>query len=120
MTSAHELPWVVEERLGHARQAAERLAVCIATYASWESGEFSPNIRLYPRVYDFLGAYPVPDATQALGARLAAWRRVRGLSVAEAARMAGLDPGTVGRLERHPERSLYGRIRRAVNRLLEP
>ena len=33
--------------------------------------------------------------------------------------MAGLDPGTVGRLERHPDRPLYGRIREAVDRLLE-
>ncbi|MEK6688510.1 MAG: helix-turn-helix transcriptional regulator, partial [Gemmatimonadota bacterium] len=88
------------------RQAADRLAVCVATYASWESGEFSPNIRLCPRVYAFLGSCPAPDEPTVLGARLAAWRRSRGLSAAEAARMAGLDPGTVGRLERSPDRPL--------------
>ena len=101
------------------RQAADRLAVCVATYASWESGEFNPSIRLYPSVCGFLGSWPVPDTSQALGTRLAAWRRSNGLSAAEAARLAGLDPGTVGRLERYPDRPLYGRIRGAVERLLE-
>jgi transcriptional regulator with XRE-family HTH domain len=101
------------------RQAADRLAVWVATFASWESGEFNPNIRLYPRVYGFLGSCPLPAEPPALGARLEAWRRSKGLSAAEAARMAGLDPGTVGRLERHPDRPLHARVREAVNRLLQ-
>jgi transcriptional regulator with XRE-family HTH domain len=100
------------------RQAGHSLKVCLATYASWESSQGSPSIRSFPRVYGFLGYVPAQNEPQALGDRLVAWRRSKGLSAAEVARMAGLDPGTVLRLEHHPDRALHGRIRKAVNRIL--
>lgn len=65
----------------------------------WERDEREPSVEAFPGIIDFLGYEPWPFPVT-LGDALVAERRRRGLAVAHAAKLAGIDPGTWGRWER--------------------
>ena len=68
---------------------AVRLAVPEHRYLLWERGRHLPDLRALPRVLAALGDAPAEPADLSLGARLKAWRFGHGLSLVEAAAMAG-------------------------------
>jgi transcriptional regulator with XRE-family HTH domain len=64
----------------------------------WERDVREPMVSFYPAIIRFLGSEPWPVPTT-LPERLKAERRRRGLSIAEAANVVGVDEGTYGRWE---------------------
>ena len=77
--------------------AARRIGVCRGTYRGWERGRH-PSARFWPAIIDFLGHDPHPSPVT-LGGRLAAARRVLGLSQQDLARRLGVTQGAVHRWE---------------------
>lgn len=73
--------------------AATRLEVSDGTLRNWERGR-APHVASYPRIIAFLGADPWPEP-KTLPQKLQAERYRRGLNVAQAAAVLGVDPSTV-------------------------
>ena len=64
----------------------------------WERDTHEPTIHHWPNVIAYLGYKPWQEP-QTLPEKLAAERRLRGLSIVEAALIMGVDEGTFGRWE---------------------
>ena len=77
---------------------ARQLHVGEWTYLKWEHDRTFPNIRMWPRVFSFLGFYPFP-VPRTLSDRLIAFRRLHGLSRKELAGQLGVDEGTLATWE---------------------
>ena len=85
--------------LGHRRiDAARVMGVDPKTVMWWERDTHEPVIHHWPGVIQYLGYEPWPEP-QMLPKKLLAERRRRGLSIAEAAHIVGVDEGTFGRWE---------------------
>ena len=85
------------------KDVASRLQVNAWTYLGWEHDRKRPPIRFWPRIIEFLGYDPSPEP-QTVGERIWAKRRKLGLSQADAARLIGVDEGTLRRYERGKDR----------------
>jgi transcriptional regulator with XRE-family HTH domain len=89
--------------------AAALMSVNEKSLMYWERDERPPFAHHYPAIIRFLDAEPWPGPAT-LGERLMAERRRRGLSIAGAAQLVGVDEGTFARWElrtwRHQSRSL--------------
>jgi len=82
------------------RDVAQKLGVHEATIYNWENKRQSPQLRFLPSIIEFVGYVPYDTQPQALGKRIARWRRMPGLIQREVAQRLGLDPGTLGCWER--------------------
>jgi transcriptional regulator with XRE-family HTH domain len=79
--------------------AAKLLGTNLKSLMWWERNDHEPLERFWPSIIRYLGREPwSPPAS--IGERLRAERRRRGLSIASAAAMVGVDEGTFGRWER--------------------
>jgi DNA-binding XRE family transcriptional regulator len=65
---------------------------------NWEMGHVEPEFRFYPAIHEFLGYDPGP-AAESLGEAVRQERLRRGWSIERLARVAGVDPATVSRME---------------------
>jgi transcriptional regulator with XRE-family HTH domain len=79
-------------------QVARLLRVSTGTYLLWETARTTPTTRYYPAILGFLGYDPFPAPTS-LPERIAAKRRLLGLSIEKAARLIDVDEGTFRRWE---------------------
>ncbi len=97
------------------RRLAKLLGVHPATVSNWESGATSPELRLLPRVLDYLGRDPRPEPEpDVLGALLRRARTAAGISIEELARTWSVDPTTIWKWEHgrnRPEIRHRARIR---------
>ena len=94
------------------KHAADALGCDATSVANWESGRTEPAIRQLPRLIDFLGYDPRPQA-EAIGGRIRRRRTAQGLSLKSAAEQIGVDPGTVSRWEserRQPEGQYLAKV----------
>jgi transcriptional regulator with XRE-family HTH domain len=80
------------------REVASQIEVNKDTIYNWETNRTEPEVRLIPRIIEFLGYTPY-DATWSFGQRLRAIRTALGLSQEHMAKRAGLDEGTVAKWE---------------------
>src|ERR1019366_2932428 len=80
-------------------QVAERLGVTTASVYNWESDDSKPSVPYIPAIIEFLGYNPLPAATTLAG-RLVRHRTSLGLPQSAAAKLIGVDPGTLARWER--------------------
>lgn len=88
--------------LGHSQEEAARaIGVCPDTLQKWESKGVLPDPGVLDAVDDYLGLCFV-RWTRAIGVRLNAWRKARGLDQRAAARRIGVCLETVTKLERGP------------------
>lgn len=87
------------------RELAELIGVCEETILHWEWGQTEPTVHDLPAVIRFLGFDPSPAPHSGLGVRMLAYRRQRGLSIKEPARLAGVDaaPGRLGASGLYPD-----------------
>lgn len=86
--------------LGHRQiDAAAIVGVDPKTWMWWERDEREPYVHQYPAIIRYLSYEPWPTPSS-LGELLLAERRRRGVSVATAAELIGVDEGTFGRWER--------------------
>jgi DNA-binding XRE family transcriptional regulator len=69
------------------------------TYANWEKDFTIPATKYWPNVIEFLGYDPSPTPTS-IGESIRAYRRVKGLTRRELAKMVGCDEATLFRWER--------------------
>jgi transcriptional regulator with XRE-family HTH domain len=76
------------------KQVADHIGVDALTVTNWERNATAPAIRYIPAIVQFLGYDPLP-ATSSLPERLAAARRVLGLSQRKMAVKLGVDPATL-------------------------
>ena len=74
------------------------LGVSPATITNWELNRTRPVLRSIPGLIRLLGPLPIPSG-ETIPARLRACRTSRGLSQETAARLLGVDPGTLRRWE---------------------
>jgi transcriptional regulator with XRE-family HTH domain len=76
------------------KQLADQVGVHELTITNWEGNATVPEIRFMPAIIQFLGFDPLPPA-ESLPERLAAARRVLGLSQRKMAEKLGIDPSTL-------------------------
>jgi transcriptional regulator with XRE-family HTH domain len=76
------------------RQVADQIGVHALTIINWESNESPPETRFIPAIVQFLGYDPLPPGSS-LPERLAARRRVLGLSNRGMAARMGVDQSTL-------------------------
>ena len=81
------------------RASAELMSIDQKTLMWWERDERPPFVRAYPAIIRFLGYEPWNEPLT-LGEALLAQRRRRGLRTGTAARVIGVDEGTLRRWER--------------------
>ena len=81
------------------RQLADEIGVAAATIGNWENNKSEPPIALMPAVIAFLGYDPMPEPTS-LADRMRAYRVRTGLSIKEAALLAGVNEDTWAKWER--------------------
>ena len=98
------------------REVAELLEVSPWTVMNWEKGRTEPPVSSVSAILEFLGYDPYPEP-KTVSERLLAKRRVLGWSIREAAKYAGVDPGTWGRWE-SGRTVLYRQHRELVARFL--
>jgi transcriptional regulator with XRE-family HTH domain len=85
------------------RDVAGQIGVNKDTIYNWETNRTEPEVRLIPRIIDFLGYVPY-NPGWSFGKRLRAIRSALGLSQEELATRAGLDESTVAKWEREGHR----------------
>jgi transcriptional regulator with XRE-family HTH domain len=86
--------------LGHIQnEAAEQIGVCPDTLQHWEADGVLPDPGVLDAVESYLGLCFV-RWTRAIGPRLKAWRKARGLDQLRAARRIGVCLETVTKLEK--------------------
>lgn len=84
-------------------QLAAILSVAECTVTNWEINRTRPQLRLMPKVLQFLGYEPCPVQAESLGERLLQYRKRRGISQRQLAIRMGIDPTTLSRVERRRE-----------------
>lgn len=128
MLSASKFCWADPSKLSHCliverlnrgwtqAQTAAVIGVCQITILNWESGKSSPFIRHWPQIIRFLGFDP-NEPPKSYGAKILAYRLHLGMTRKELAQQAGLDEGTLLKLENDGYPKLDLRIRMAALRL---
>ena len=99
------------------RQVAQLIGVSEATIWNWERHESSPQIHVLPRVIKFLGYDPFPPS-ESLAEKLVMSRKAIGITQREMANRLGIDPTTLGRLERGKPRRLFSKTSRKLAAVL--
>lgn len=108
------------------RQLAARIGADEAAVNNWEKGNTSPSLRFIAPIFAFVGYDPSPKATGgSVGSRVAARRRILGVSRRRLAAELGIDESTIARWERgkggvRPSRRVRGLFERWLARRLDP
>ena len=74
------------------------------TIANWENGRGEPQLRLYPKLIDFLGYFPFEIDTSTLGGKIKEYRYKNGLSRKKLGVIIGVDASTIGGWEENEYR----------------
>jgi transcriptional regulator with XRE-family HTH domain len=80
------------------KQAAAQIGADEMTICHWELGLTEPEIRFIPKIIEFLGYNPLPEA-RTFAEQIIRGRKTLGLSQAQLSRRLGVDPGTLSRWE---------------------
>jgi transcriptional regulator with XRE-family HTH domain len=72
------------------KAVAKKLQVTPGTLQNWEKSQNVPDIRLYPRIIEFLGYIPFDTGCKNLSERIVLERKLLGLTQEEFAHQAGL------------------------------
>jgi transcriptional regulator with XRE-family HTH domain len=80
------------------KEVAEILGVEVNTVVGWEIGRAQPKVSYLPRIIDFLGYDPLPQA-EGLGERLRAKRQSLGLTQYQLAEQLGVYKQTITLVE---------------------
>jgi len=95
------------------KDVAQLVGVCTDTVTNWEKNRSNPNLRVLPRVLEFLG-YDPRETGESVADQLIRLRRSRGLSQRELAQIVRVDPSTLSKWElgiREPEGLYLQRVR---------
>ena len=76
-----------------AQIGADEMTIC-----NWELGLTEPEIRFIPKIIEFLGYNPLPEA-QTFSEQIIRCRKTLGLSIKQLARNLSVDEGTLARWE---------------------
>jgi transcriptional regulator with XRE-family HTH domain len=96
------------------KDVAAAIGVDTCTVTNWERGRSEPELRFISRIVAFLRYEPEGAKPVTLGERVKRYRYLNGISQEDMARRIGIDPGTLGRLERDRGRCLTSVLRKVV------
>jgi transcriptional regulator with XRE-family HTH domain len=108
---------IIKRRLNlglYQKDVAVAIGVDTCTVTNWEKGWTEPELRLIPRIIEFLGYEPDGLRAVSLGERIRRFRYLRGMSQKELAGRIGIDPGTLSRMERNQGRCLPSVLRKVT------
>lgn len=86
------------------RQVAELLGVDECTVTNWEKHRTKQQLRLIPKIIEFLGYNPLGQDPENIGERVFQYRKCCGVSQKELAKRIGIDATTLSRLEKNKGR----------------
>jgi transcriptional regulator with XRE-family HTH domain len=92
------------------KDVARQIGLNKDTIHNWEMNRTVPEVRVIPKVIDFLGYAPY-DPAWTFGRWLRAVRSTLGLSQEQLAKRAGLDESTIAKWEREERRPLGIKLR---------
>jgi transcriptional regulator with XRE-family HTH domain len=96
------------------KDVAVTIGVDTCTVTNWERGNSKPELRLIPKIAEFLRYEPPHAQPETLGERIKHYRYVKGVTQKERARQIGIDPTTLSRMERDRGRSSPSVLRRVM------
>ena len=76
------------------KQVGQLIGVDEATIYNWEAGDYEPETRYLPKIYDFLGYCPI-RYPKTFGEKLRVWRESLGLTQEQLAQGMGVDETTI-------------------------
>ena len=82
-------------------EVAEILEVTEPTVTNWEKNRTNPTLRTLPKIIGFLGNELMLNDASTLGEVVLRYRKTRGITQKKLAIQIGIDPTTLGRLERN-------------------
>jgi transcriptional regulator with XRE-family HTH domain len=98
------------------REVAVQIGVTKEVIHNWETGHAEPAVGHYPVLIEFLGYSPLPEP-KTRGQAVRRERMSRGWSIARLAKESGVDPATVGRVERDCERMVSHPVAKVLGAL---
>jgi len=99
-------------------EVAKLLGCDTTTVHNWERNLSQPQLRLIPRIVEFLGYEPPFVQPATLGEKLLEYRKARGITQKELACKIGIDPTTLSRLERNQGKRFFQNVLKKVNDFL--
>ncbi|TKJ32914.1 MAG: hypothetical protein CEE38_22085 [Planctomycetes bacterium B3_Pla] len=82
------------------KDVATKLQTTACTYRDWERNRRNPSFRYMPGIIEHLGYIPFDIQFANLGQKIRVYRQLLGLRQRDLARQLGVDPTTVGYLEK--------------------
>ena len=82
------------------KDVAQTLGVDETTVNNWEKNHSKPILHLFPKVIKFLGYDPMPINQKTLGEEMVQYRKSLGMTQMALAKLIGIDPTTLSRIER--------------------
>jgi transcriptional regulator with XRE-family HTH domain len=82
-------------------KVAEIIGVDECTVANWEKNRTNPMLWTLPKIIQFLGYDPSASKPETRGEKLLRYRKYRGMTQKELAKLIGIDPTTLSMLERN-------------------
>jgi transcriptional regulator with XRE-family HTH domain len=99
------------------KEVAERFGTTVCTVRNWEKNRSTPSLPFIPSIIQFLGYVPYDTQTQDFGKKIAANRRLLGLSQKDLARLIGVDPSTIRLWEKGKHRPQQFKILLQIDKL---
>ena len=96
------------------KQVAQTIGVDEATVWNWERDKTKPLTKQIPAIMLFLGYSPFKSSAASLAERLIHYRMSHALSQKKLARLIGIDPATLSRMEENTGRQ-FGSIIKKVS-----
>ncbi|MDP2886817.1 MAG: helix-turn-helix transcriptional regulator [Ignavibacteria bacterium] len=83
------------------KDVAQILGVDESTVTNWEKNRTTPMLWALPKIIEFLDYDPSFGDPSTLGGRLLRYRKYQGMTQKELSKQIGIDPSTIGRLEKN-------------------
>ncbi len=97
------------------REVAGVLGIGECTIWNWERNRTCPLTKHLPAIIGFLGYAPFEDTGKSLGERLLLYRMRTGLTQKELAEAIGIDPRTLGKIEKNDSRCINKGVKKATD-----
>ncbi len=96
------------------KEVAVRVNATTSTVTNWEKNRTAPRLKFLPKVFEFLNYRSLQDNAPNLSARVKRFRIKNELSLRKMAKLAGVDPASLSRLEKSKSKSFHSTVKKVL------